>query len=265
MHNKNATILWITFLGLFLVSSALNAYTLREQFEKTVRFNSGGELILENTNGSVSVESWDKDEVRIESEKVVKAGSRRKAEKIMEDVRIDIERGEDYLEIKTRLPRRGSGFWDWIFGEAGNIHVEYRLYVPKNLKLDTNTVNGRVHIAEVGGQIRIKSTNGRIKAYRVEGSVNAKTTNGGIEVEFADFDEDEDMSFKTTNGDIKVIFPKDLRAYVDASTTNGRIKTDFPIEVRGELSKRKLRGQINGGGARIDLHTTNGSITILQR
>ena len=267
MKTKITPIFSLAFLGLLLFQySLLNADTLREKFEKTFKLKSGGKVVLSNTNGHVEVESWDRDEVRVEAEKIVKAGSRREAEEVMERVRIEINHDEDYLEIETRLPkRRGGGFWDWVFGDDVSISVQYRLIVPTELTLDVSTVNGHVDIDEVGGQIRVQSTNGHIKVFEAKGTVDARTTNGGIEVELLDFEEDEDMSFKTTNGGIKVYFPENFRAYVNASTTNGSIKTDFPIGVRGKLSKRRLRGEINGGGGRIGLHTTNGSIRILER
>ena len=84
-------------------------------------------------------------------------------------------------------------------------------------------------------------------------------------MEFLEFEENEDMTFRTTNGSIKVYFPESLRADVEARTTNGSVRTDFPIEVRGEFSKRRLKGKINGGGGRIVLHTTNGGIKILEQ
>ena len=109
----------------------------------------------------------------------------------------------------------------------------------------------------------MRTTNGAIQITEAKGRVIAKTTNGGIDVEFLDFNEDENMSFKTTNGGIKVYFPDDFRGNIEAKTTNGRVVTDFPIKVIGKIGRRKLKGEINGGGGRITLHTTNGGIKIL--
>ncbi|MFQ6112771.1 MAG: DUF4097 domain-containing protein [bacterium] len=262
MRLKIVPVICLTFFGLH---TSLIGGTIREQFEKTFKFKQGGTLILENTNGSVAVESWSKEEVRVEAEKIVKAKSRRQAEEIMKKVRIDIKQDTDYLEIQTHIPRHRTGFWDSIFGGGTSISVTYYLKVPHELRLDISTVNGGVEMEQVGGEIRVKSTNGRIRLFETQGVVDAKTTNGSIEVDFRDFEENEDMSFKTTNGGIKLYLPENFRAYVNASTTNGSINTDFPIKVHGEISKRRLRGEISGGGGTVDLHTTNGSIRILKR
>ncbi len=262
MRYRNLSIYSLIFVSLF---GSLNAGTIREKYEETFKFKPGGQLILTNTNGSIIIESWDKEQIRVEAEKTVKASNRRTAEQIMEKIEIEIKHEDNFLEIKTHLPRRRGGFWDSVFGEGVNMSVRYRLYVPRELKLDIGTVNGGVDVSEVSGKIRVRSTNGHVHIYEAGGSVNAKTTNGGIEVELLEFDDDEDMSFKTTNGGIKVYFPANFHAYIDARTTNGSIKTDFPIKVRGEISKRRLRGSINSGGGNIDLHTTNGGIKILER
>lgn len=253
------------FCVLALLSS-LHAGTHREKFQETYQFNRGGELILDNTNGNVTIETWDRNEVRVEAEKVVKARSRREAEEIMKRVRIEVDQGSDYLEIRTRYPRKNSGgFWRSLVGDNVQVSVTYRLLVPDDIDLDISTVNGKIGIRQIQGQIKARSTNGSINVYEAKGSVDAKTTNGGIDVELLQFDGSEDMSFRTTNGSIKGYFPENLRANIEAKTTNGSIRTDFPIEVRGNLSKRQLRGKINGGGGRIVLHTTNGSIRILER
>lgn len=254
----------LNFFCIFFLTSLLWAGTHREKFIETYKLEAGSELILDNTNGSVSIESWDKNEVRIEAEKMVRARNRRDAERIMERVRIEVEQRRNYLEIRTDYPKLKSGFWGSLFGDNVSISVSYRLLVPNELDMDIKTVNGKVDISEVAGKIRVKTTNGGIHVYEAEGSVDAKTTNGSIEVQLLKFSEDEDMSFRTTNGGIKVYFPEDLRADIEARTTNGSVRTDFPIEVRGNVSKRRLKGKINGGGGRIVLHTTNGGIRILE-
>ena len=57
----------------------------------------------------------------------------------------------------------------------------------------------------------------------------------------------------------------DIQASISASTTNGRVSTDLPVQLHGKASKRHLDGDVNGGGGRLQLSTTNGSIEINAR
>ncbi len=249
---------------LFVLPTLVSADTYRETEEKSFALKAGGEVILENTNGEILVESWDKDEVLIFAEKTVRAGSPDEAREMMQRVRIKIEHSDDFLRVETAYPASDNGFLSFLFGRNTSVSVAYRLTVPHKLDLYLDSVNGKIRINEVSGRIQAHTTNGSIHIMRSGGAVEAKTTNGAIDAELLKFDSDQNMYFKTTNGSIDVAFPPDLRADIEAKTTNGRIKTDFPITVQGEFGKKRLRGEINGGGGRIVLRTTNGGIRITE-
>jgi len=70
------------------------------------------------------------------------------------------------------------------------------------------------------------------------------------------------MSFKSTNGSIKLYLPADANVDIKAKTTNGSIKCELPIEREDYSSSKKLSGSINNGGPLVYLKTTNGSIRI---
>jgi len=254
------------FFAVSLLFSSANAGTHEEKVEKTFSMRKGGELILDNENGRVTIESWGREEIKVEAIKIVKTGSRRRAQEIMREIQIDFVYDADdaYLGVKTRIPRKHNGFWDDIFGDGASVSVTYHLMVPDQLDMVIESVNGKIEVSDVAGDIQVETTNGSIKIRGAGGRVDAKTTNGSIEAELQKFTANEDMLFKTTNGGITAYFPGDFHAEIDARTTNGSVRTDFPIRVQGEISKRRLRGTINEGGGRIKLHTTNGSIRILE-
>ncbi|HEX3557300.1 MAG TPA: DUF4097 family beta strand repeat-containing protein [Thermoanaerobaculia bacterium] len=266
--------------GLLLLGSASQAVTLKEHFDKTVPLNPGSQVTLRNVNGSVKLEAWNRNEVRIEADKQVKAGSDADARKIMDQVRIDVTPGAGSLRIETHAPKRGDSFWDALFGNSANYSVTYVVHVPSRAAVDAESVNGGVSLAGTSGKVRVgttngaidvqdvtgdvdaETTNGGITALRVAGAVKAETTNGAVEVELASLPSGSDLSFESTNGGIHVRLPHDARLTVDASTTNGRVKSDFDVQ-GGTPGKRSLRGDINGGGGRLRVRTTNGGIEIL--
>lgn len=241
------------------------AATASETFEATYPFAPGDELAIDNVNGSIEVEAWDRDEVRVEAEKKVKASSRERAEEALAELTVEVRESPGRLEISTESPRGTDGFLAWLTGRQIQGSVHYRLLVPRDVQLDARTVNGRVHAEGTAGDLRFRSTNGRIEVVDAAGSVRASTTNGSIDVELARVDEGAELDFSTTNGSIRLEVPADLAADLRASTTNGSISTDLPIVVDGRVSKRRLEGTINGGGGRVRLSTTNGSIRIVER
>ena len=243
--------------ALMLTSTVANAETLQETIERTLPFAAGSLLELSNTNGDVDITTWDRAEIQIEAYKKVKASNGDRARQAFEDLEVNIHESSAGVSVETEYPKSKSGWW-------GNVSssVRYSIRVPQRADLVIETVNGKVFIEGVHGRIDLETTNGGVKAEDAGGSVTARTTNGGIDIELREFKADEDMDFRTTNGSITLTLPSDIQANLSARTTNGSVQTDFPITVQGTFRKNRLEGEINGGGASIELKTTNGSIRI---
>ncbi len=255
----------ISFLLLATAMSVCQAATLEETFKKSIAFQPGGKLEVENVNGSITVESWNRNEVYVEAEKRVKAGDRRKAEKLMEELKIEIEERDNEIVIITKHPRRGHGdFWDWVFGDNVSSSVSYTIRVPQKCDVEATSTNGGLYINDIEGKFRLRTTNGKITAEALKGLVSARTTNGSVKVELKEVAVEEEMEFLTTNGSVTIYIPNNIDCDVRAKTTNGSIKTDFPMEVHGKYGSKHLKGKINKGGSLIFIETTNGSIKILE-
>lgn len=248
-------------LAVALVAAPVAADTAQERFEQTYAFSAGQRLSLENTNGDVWVETWDRDEVLVQATKRVKTRGGASADEVLADVRIEVEVDARGIEIETEYPRRGLGFFGW---NDASISVEYDIKVPRRANLELQTVNGEIEVAGVAGDLQLSSTNGGISVVDSAGRVDASTTNGGIRVELDEV-ADARMEFRTTNGGIRLDLPSSIRASVSARTTNGSIETDFPVTVAGTVKRTRLEGDINGGGPLIEMRTTNGSIRIRER
>ena len=265
MKNRLVMRLVVLISGIFLLNS-LFAAQVEETWKKKIEFKPGGFIQVGNTNGSIEIEGWNKDEVLIEAVKKARAGSRKKAARLIEDITIDISREPGELIISTELPRgRGGSFWDWIFGGGQSASVKYKIFVPQNSDLKITTTNGKIRVEKISGSLKLRTTNGKIVVEEISGLVDAHTTNGAIVADFERVDENSEMGFYTTNGSIKLYLPADARCDLRAKTTNGSINSDFPLEIKGKFTSRRVSGTINGGGALLELRTTNGSISIFRK
>ena len=245
-----------------LISGAsLYAGELTETYDKT--FPAKATVGVENENGSVTVQSWNRPEIRVEAEKTVK-GNVEVAASAMKEIRIDVREEGGTLRVRTVLPKRnGGGFLDWLAGNDVNANVRYTITVPRKTSLDLETVNGRIEVRDVEGVMDLETTNGKIEIVKSSGRVNAETTNGGIVAQL-DATSPGQMDLETTNGSVQLELPEAFRANLDAATTNGSIKSDFPITIQGTMNKTRLNGALNGGGEGLRIRTTNGSIKILK-
>ena len=256
MKTSNSAVGLAIVLVLTVVSGG-TAATIEDTIGQTLAFAPGDRLEVTNTNGDIEVRTWDRNEIQIEARKRVKASSEERARTAFDDLRVKIDQTGSGVTIDTDYPKGPNGWW-------GNVSssVHYEILIPRQADLDLETVNGKVTVTGVHGEIEVGTTNGGIEVEDSGGSVSARTTNGGIEVELQEVMPDENMTFRSTNGGITLTLPSQIAADISARTTNGSVQTDFPITVQGTFRKNRLDGSLNGGGADIELKTTNGSIRI---
>jgi len=242
---------------------AAEAVTLTQTLDRTFPLAADGRVELDNVNGGVTVDSWDRPEVRVQAVKKAKALDREDAARALREVRIEISRsGDRRLRIETEPSRSGGGFLSWLVDRKGQASVAYHLTVPRGVDLEASTVNGRLDLDGVEGRLRLSTVNGSIHARDLAGAVRASTVNGAIEAEMRRVPDGADLALHTTNGGIDLALPADVRASVEVSTTNGSVASDFPLERTGRWGPKRMHGDLNGGGGRIRLETTNGGVAI---
>lgn len=240
---------------------AVQARTLEETVKEQYDFDPGGRVVVKNVNGRVAINGWNRQQVNLVAQKRVEARDREAAERLMERLKIEIDRQTQEIYIRTRTPRK-SGSW---FERSTSASVSYTIDVPQNCNLRIETTNGTIEVAGVTGTLILETTNGKVTAREIGGEVQVKTTNGSISADLNSIRPGKELDFYTTNGSIKVFLPGDSAFEVRGKTTNGSIRSDFPVMVRGKYGTRRLEGVVNGGGTRLFLDTTNGSIAVLAR
>src|SRR5258706_1713918 len=70
-----------------------------EEFHHTYTISPNGHVELDNINGAVHISSWDRGEVKVDAVKY--AGSKDR----LEEARIEVDAGNDYVSIRTKYPR----------------------------------------------------------------------------------------------------------------------------------------------------------------
>ncbi len=255
----------LSLFAILLCTTAAGAATLEAAFDRTFDVRPGILFALNNTNGRITIHSWDQPRVQVHALKHVESRDSEAATKALRELKIEPTVTADAVRINTNYPRRSESFFDWIAGTNVSMSVQYDVTVPRSMNLNIENTNGAIDIRDVRGSHQISNTNGHIELARCAGDVEAETTNGAIRTELDQVTPGKSIRLETTNGKITVTLPKSVAARVDASTTNGSIKTDLPVTTT-EFRRNTLRGTINGGGsAELRLRTTNGSITIESR
>ncbi len=246
-----------------------------ETIERSAGLAAGGEVIVETTNGSIHVETWDGDEVQILARKKARADDAAEARELLSEIEVRIEESGGSVRISAEIPR--SGWW----GDR-SATVSFELTIPSDAELNASSQNGSIEVRDLGARARLEtqngsitakgvagrleadSSNGSIKAYDVQGAVQAETTNGSIKAEISTTDLGDDVRLETTNGSIELRLDADVAASISARTRNGSVSSDFEGGIQ-DRRRRTLDLDLNGGGTRVELKSSNGSIRLRER
>jgi len=228
---------------------------LTEEFHQTYAITADGRIELDNINGDVHISSWDRNEVKVDAVKYADTKER------LDEAKIEIDAGKDYVAIRTKYPDHNNT-WNW--GSHNNpASVEYTLTVPRSARLDEiKLINGALDVSGVSGEVRASCINGRLEAQDLSGRAKLETINGRLEAKFKGLTR-ESVDLNSVNGSVDLTIPSDSNAEIEANTVSGRISNDFGLNVnRHQMVGQSLRGELGNGGAHIKLNNVNGRIEI---
>jgi hypothetical protein len=213
----------------------------------------GGVLTVDaRPNGGIKIVGWDRREVHVRAKVTANADTNEQAQALVKDVIVQTG-GSIQAEGPARVDDR-------------NWSVSYEISVPSDQGLSLSSTNGGISISNIRAQADFRTQNGGISLTNVAGNFKGRTQNGGVQVSLQGQRWDgEGLEVETQNGGINVVVPDNFSAHVETSTVNGRISTDFPVTVAGQIDRRHLTADINGGGATLKLTTINGGVNIRKR
>ena len=232
---------------------------LRQEFHQIYPLSPNGRVSVENLNGQVKISVWDRSEVQVNAVK------RAYKQERLDQAKIEVNAGAEFIRIRTDYPDWNQNFTDDNRGRMNNpALVDYSITVPRKVRLESiDLVNGALEIDGVEGDVKASSVNGRVVARGLLGVAKLSTVNGGLEATFVSLDSARPISLNSVNGSVTIIIPSDANATVRAGTVHGAISNDFGINVHhGEYVGHELYGQIGTGGPTIKLGNVNGRIMI---
>ena len=260
----------IVALGLLCATPACHSaagtppVTVNDEWTRTFQLSGEGEVRISNrSNGRIEVEGVSGSTVEIRARRSVRAATEQKARELLSKVAITEDVSADAVVVAT------EGIPGILIGVS--VEVNFHVRMPLSGRLRAELTNGDVTVSAVDGGSILSATNGRVIGTGLRGKTEARVVNGRISLDMAGLADDAPVSANVTNGSVELKVPADANATLSASTVNGRVNViELPFTPNAEADSERRRGrrtagQINAGGAAIDLRTVNGSITVRPR
>lgn len=202
---------------------------------------------LRNISGTIVVESWNKDEIRL-SATIESKG----AQVVPKQV-------DQCLMIDVMSDNRGRS-------DVGDIN--FKLQVPVSSSIDIETRRGNIYVSNIrGGLVRAHvSSEGDIELTNIVASqVIAQNVIGNIFFD-GEFSRGGTYEFKSNKGDISIRIPGDSAFRLVASSPARRIAlNDFWNNNFKNQDGRKMVGDVGDGRSSVSVMNFSGQITFMRR
>jgi hypothetical protein len=234
---------------LCLALLAPHCLAVTREFTRTYPLKGDGTFELNNVNGTVRIEAWEKNDVEVRAIKTTPDRG-----DLLDLVAIDVDSTPDSLSISTRYPQE----------EGVEVAVDYVIRVPRHAQLlHISNINGTLRVVNSDHLGDLHTVNGNIEVYEGGGNVHAHTTNGNVFLELKNPGDMHGTSAETTNGSVVLAVPADLSADLEARCLNGNFSSELPLQLQSANQLRLVHGKLGHGGMPIHLGTVNGAIRVV--
>ena len=289
----------LAFMAMLVLSAAVLSPRERDVIKHTFDVRPGETLFLDLDRGHVEVEVTDASKVFIELERVAQAESKEAARELLEQFHTYEFEREDRrgVHIRSRVDENRRGF---SFRRNPKIKIHVRVRVPEAYNVNFSNGAGNIEITDVNGNIigetgagaiqiedvrgeveitsgagnveingeitRAKVTTGagNVELYGVAGEIIATTGTGNVYAEIT-AQPQQDSKLRTGAGNVTVSIADDVSVNLNGSTRLGNVECEFPIQVSKKFLSHSFSGQINGGGARIEMYVAVGNVIVKRR
>ena len=190
-----------------------NTGSVREKsYSKSYPLDGNDKLRLNNQYGKISVNTWNRNEVKVDITIKAEAGSDADAQRLIDGVSISDGKNGDQVSFKTNIRSEDddNGFWA-LFRSKGNkkhkLSINYSVYMPARNDLDVNSSYGSVDLPELDGKVRLNTSYGSTSVESLSnpsneisgsyGSLKVGNMNGGrLSFSYGSVDMDEVNNLK---------------------------------------------------------------------
>jgi hypothetical protein len=165
----------------------------RRSINKSYKVSGSTMLKLSNSFGKMHVETWDKNEVKIDIEIIARASNDDRAQDLLDkiDIHIDDDNPSSSLSFVTSIGNNKSG-------RNTSFEINYDVSIPKTNSLDLKNSFGDAYLGDMTGDVDLNVQYGNLKAGKLTGDCDVKLSFGSG---FSEIDAIE-------KGDLKVSYSK---------------------------------------------------------
>jgi hypothetical protein len=178
-----------------------------KNYSKSYPLDANDRIRLSNQYGKITVNTWDRHEVKVDIQIKAEARNDEDAQKLMDGVQISDSKNGDQVSFKTNIDHDDNdGFWS-LFNFGGKnkrqkLTINYVVYMPAKTDLNVEASYGSIDLPSLDGKVKVSTSYGSTSiqslsnpANEIEGSygsIKIGSMNGGrVDFSYGSVDMDE--------------------------------------------------------------------------
>lgn len=188
-----------------------------KSFTKSFSLDKNDKINLSNQYGSITIKTWDKNEIRVDVDLKAYAKTESEAQKLLDNVSINATKAGDLVSYKTEMGSR-NGNWGSNVRNGKTIwrrevKVNYIVYMPNDNALTASQQYGNIIMGDFSGPTSIKLQYGNLTAG------NLTNTNNYLSIQYG-------------KGDIKDMGGADIKHQYGNGLTIGTISNTLNLNAQ---------------------------------
>jgi hypothetical protein len=157
-----------------------------KSYSKTYPADANDKLVIDNSYGSVVINTWDKNYFKVDVTIRASAKSESQQKDMLDDVNISDSKNGSEVAFRTDIDKNKS-IWKIIFG-GGNwgdhsLSIDYTVYMPAHNELVLRNRYGNIDLPELTGHVTVDCSYGSLHGKTLSNSSEIRERYGNIDID----------------------------------------------------------------------------------
>jgi len=157
---------------------------LIKNYSKSYPIKANDKLEIDNLYGKISVNTWNRNEIKVEVQVKVAAKNEADAKTLLNKVSINNKKSGSKVSFKTNIAK--EGVWNLISGNNKNIYrrieINYNIYMPTRNALDISNQWGIIELPDFEGKVVINCSYTNLIAQSLSNTAEIHINNGDAKI-----------------------------------------------------------------------------------
>ncbi|GAC1304288.1 MAG: hypothetical protein NVSMB24_11540 [Mucilaginibacter sp.] len=146
-----------------------------KSYSKSYPVDGNDRIKLSNQYGKITVNTWDKHEMKVDVQIKAEANDDDEAQKLLNGVQIRDSKEGDQISFRTSIEPNSNGswkMWNWGNNRRRKLEINYTVYMPAKTDLNVEDSYGGIVLPKLDGRVKISSSYGSVTAENLSNPSN---------------------------------------------------------------------------------------------